>query len=165
LQFLELCSPPLAEVFHYWNDKRGERAMPRRADIEPADIARHLPGISLVEVKRAPLDFVYRLVGTREVAARGNDPTGKRVAENWYGSEAADVVANYERVVASRTFLYDKDAFVRPDGRQVLDESLFLPLGSGEDVQQILVYSFYGDIWTGSRPGAGKRPSLGAAPT
>jgi hypothetical protein len=139
--------------------------MPLRSDIEPADIVRHLPGIILVEVRRAPLDFVYRLVGTREVAARGNDPTGKRVAENWYGSEAADVVANYERVVASRSFLYDKDAFVRPDGRPVLDESLFLPVGSGEEVQQILVYSFYGDVWSGSRPGTGKRPALGAAPT
>jgi hypothetical protein len=162
LQFLELCSPPLAEVFHYWNGKRGERAMPLRSDIEPADIARHLPGIILVEVKRGPLDFVYRLVGTREVAARGNDPTGKRVAENWYGSEAADVVANYERVVASRSFLYDKDAFVRPDGRQVLDESLFLPLGGGEDVRQILVYSFYGDVWNGSRPITSRRLPLGA---
>jgi len=136
--------------------------MPLRSDIEPADLARHLPGIILVDVRRAPLDFVYRLVGTREVAARGSDPTGKRVAENWYGAEAADVVANYERVVASRSFLYDKEAFVRPDGRQVLDESLFLPLGSSDDVQQILVYSFYSDVWTGSRPGAARRIPAGA---
>jgi hypothetical protein len=162
LQFLELCSPPLAEVFHYWNGKRGERAMPLRSDIDPADLVRHLPGICLVEVRRRPLDFVYRLVGTREVTARGSDPTGKRVAENWYGSEAADVVANYERVVASRSFLYDKDAFVRPDGREVVDESLFLPLGNGEEVQQILVYSFYRDIWSGSRPSTGRRLPAGA---
>ena len=37
--------------------------MPRRADIDPAEITRHLPGIQLIDVKRDPLDFVYRLVG------------------------------------------------------------------------------------------------------
>jgi hypothetical protein len=157
LQFLDVCSPPVAEFFHYWDGKRGGRVMPQRSDIDPGEIRRHLPGLVLVEVKREPLDFVYRLVGTREAAARGNDPTGKRVAENWYGSDAADVVANYERVVASRSFLYDLDRFVRPNGRQVQDESLFLPLAvGGEEVGQIMVYSFYGDLWAGSRPTARK---------
>jgi hypothetical protein len=147
----------VAEVFHYWDRKRAGRALPLRSDIDPNEIRRHLPGIMLVEVKRDPLDFVYRLVGTREVAARGNDPTGKRVAENWYGSDAQDVVANYERVVASRSFLYDFDLFVRAGGRRVQDESLFLPLATdGEEVGQILVYSHYGDTWAGSRPTARK---------
>ena len=157
LEFLEVCSPAMAEVFHYWDGKRGERAMPRRSDIDPNELRRHLPGIMLIVVKREPLDFVYRLVGTREVAARGNDPTGKRVAENWFGANAQDVVANYERVVASRSFLYDFDKFVRPGGRRVQDESLFLPLATdGEEVGQIMVYSFYGDTWAGSRPTARK---------
>jgi len=157
LQFLEVCSPPMAEVFHYWDRKRGERVMPARSDIDPNEMRRHLPGIMLVEVKRDPLDFVYRLVGTREVAARGNDPTGKRVADSWFGSNAQDVVANYERVVASRSFLYDFDKFVRPGGRRVQDESLFLPLATdGEEVGQIMVYSFYGGSWAGSRPTARK---------
>jgi hypothetical protein len=160
LEFLNLCSPPVGEVFRYWDAKRAGRPMPLRSDIHPADIARHLPGISLVEVRREPLDFIYRLVGTREVAARGSDPTGKRVAENWYGADAEDVLVNYRRVVESRSFLYDNDFFARPDGRQVEDESLFLPLGGeGGDVRQIMVYSFYGDVWTGSvaRP-TGPRP-------
>jgi len=160
LQFLDVCSPPVGELFHYWDAKRAGRAMPLRSDIEPAEIARHLPGVALVDVKREPLDFVYRLVGTREVAARGNDPTGKRVADNWYGSDAEDVLVNYRRVVASRSFLYDKDFFSRPDGRYVQDESLFLPLGGdGEEVRQILVFSFYGDVWDGSTTHAA-RPHL-----
>ena len=157
LKFLEVCSPGVAEVFDYWDRKRAGRALPLRSDIDPDEIRRHLPGISLVEVRRDPLDFIYRLIGTREVAARGNDPTGQRVAENWFGSDARDVVANYERVVASGSFLYDKDRFVRPDGRYVLDESVFLPLAlGGEEVAQIMVYSFYGDAWAGSRPTARK---------
>ena len=157
LEFLEVCSPAVAEVFHYWDGMRAGRTLPLRSDIDPNELRRHLTGIVLVEVRRDPLDFVYRLVGTREVAARGNDPTGMRVAENWYGSSAHDVLVNYERVVASRSFLYDFDRFVRPGGRRVQDESLFLPLATdGEEVGQIMIYSYYGDTWAGSRPTARK---------
>lgn len=157
LQFLEVCSPSVAEVFHYWDRKRAGRALPPRSDIDPDELRRHLPAIMLVEVKRDPLDFVYRLVGTREAAARGSDPTGKRVAESWFGPSAPDVIADYERVVAGRSFLYGFDKFVRPDGRQVQGESLFLPLATGgEDVGQIMVYSFYRSGWAGSRPTARK---------
>jgi hypothetical protein len=36
--FLEICSPAVAEIYCYWNHKRGERSMPRRADIDPIDL-------------------------------------------------------------------------------------------------------------------------------
>ena len=42
----------MGDLFHYWDGKRAGRTMPLRADLEPADIARHLPGIVLVDVKR-----------------------------------------------------------------------------------------------------------------
>jgi hypothetical protein len=39
----------------------------------------------------------------------------------------------------------------------VQDESLLLPLATGgEEVGQIMVYSFNGDTWAGSRPTARK---------
>ena len=96
----------------------------------------------LVEVKRDPLDFVSGWSAPAKSPRGGDDPTGKRVAENWYGSGAQDVVVNYERVVASRLPLrFDRS--VRPGGRRVQDESLFLPLATdGEEVGQIMVYSY-----------------------
>lgn len=45
--YLEICSPPVAEIYGYWNRKRGERAMPRRPDVDPFEITRHLPGLQL----------------------------------------------------------------------------------------------------------------------
>jgi hypothetical protein len=151
LQFLDVCSPPLADVFQYWDRQRAGRLIPNRSDIDPADIVRHLPGLVLVDVRRNPLDFVYRLVGTREALARGCDPTGKRVAEYGFGSTTQDVVSNYERVAETRSFLYHDDEFVRPGGRFVHDESLFLPLATrGEEVGQIMVYSYYSDLWAQS---------------
>src|SRR5690349_8298694 len=60
----------LTRLFCYWQAKRGGRAMPARADIDPAEIKALLPYMILVDViydTEAGLDFVYRLVGTREV--------------------------------------------------------------------------------------------------
>ena len=145
--FLEVCSPAVAAIYAYWSRKRRERPMPGRADIDPAEITRHLPGIQLIDVKRDPLDFVYRLVGTREVAARGHDPTGRRVAECYFGQNADDVLANYRCVVATGSFVYDLDNFTTPDGRFVQDESLFLPLGDATGAaSQILIYTHYQDL-------------------
>lgn len=39
--------------------------MPDRADISPADIPRHLPLVSLIEVETSPLNFRFRLAGTQ----------------------------------------------------------------------------------------------------
>src|SRR5262249_39099066 len=147
--FLEICSAAVVEIYGYWNRRRGERPMPSRPDIDPTEITRHLPGIQLVDVKRNPLDFIYRLVGTREVAARGHDPTGQRVAESFFGLSADDVLANYRRVVATGSFVYDFDKFTTPSGRFVQDESLFLPLAdaAGAISQMILIYTHYQDLW------------------
>ena len=148
LEFLDLCSPAVRAIYDYWSGRRGERLMPRRADIDPADIVPYLPGIQLIDVRRDPLDFVYRLVGTREVAARGYDPTGKRVVEHAFGGNPHEVVENYRYVVTQRGVLYDRERFTSRDGRFVQDESLFMPLSAdGETVNIVLVYTHYEDMW------------------
>jgi len=144
LDFLDSCSPGAREIFAYWDRKRGDRKMPRRADIDPAEVRWLLPNILLVDVKRDPPGFVYRLVGTGEVHMRRADPTGKRVAEHSFGPSPELVLANYRSVAQSCSFLYDPNSFSAPDGRFIRDESLFMPLSEdGESVSQILVYSHY----------------------
>lgn len=148
LEFLAICSPAVRAIHEYWNGLRADRRMPRRSDVDPADIVPHLPGILLVDVRQDPLDFVYRLVGTREVAARGSDPTGKRVAEHCFGGNMHEVLDNYRHVVTERAVLYDRERFTSPDGRYVQDESLFMPLSNdGETVNIVLVYTHYEDTW------------------
>ena len=112
-----------------------------------------------------PLDVTTVTVEARPKDARGVEET----VPSTPGTKDANVVffeafgngllytVNYERVVASRSFLYDFDRFVRPGGRRVQDESLFLPLATdGEEVGQIMIYTYYGDTWAGSRPTARK---------
>lgn len=148
LEFLTYCSPQVRDIHAYWERLRADRPVPLRRDLDPADIVPFLPGIVLVDVKTEPLDFVYRLVGTREVEARGTDPTGKRVAEAFFGGDAAGVLANYRHVATAGSPLYHREPFICPGGRYIIDETLFLPLtfGSGR-VDQIMTYTHYQDLW------------------
>jgi hypothetical protein len=148
LDFLSVCSVPVRSIFAYWDRQRGARRMPSRRDIEPADLSGHLPGVVIVDVQQKPLDFIYRLVGTREVEARGYDPSGKRVAEHFFGGDAEAVLSNYRYVAAQGTFLYEFERFLDKQGHYRTDETLFLPLSTDDrTVTQILTYSHYDDIW------------------
>lgn len=74
-------SPKFRELMAYWDRKRGTRAMPRRADIDPLEIPKHLGWLIIVEVLAEPERFRFRLVGTKVVDAYGRDFTGKTVAQ------------------------------------------------------------------------------------
>ncbi|GAB4228299.1 MAG: hypothetical protein Tsb0032_35030 [Kiloniellaceae bacterium] len=120
--------------------------MPRRADIWPEDLVAHLPGIVLVDVEGVDEEGVgiyrYRVVGTEEVRQRGKDPTGKLIAQGFWGPSLENVLECYEFVRRKRTFLYDPRPYMTPDGRYSNEATLFLPLSEdGEAVTQVLVYS------------------------
>ena len=51
--------------FDLWCEKAGDRPMPDRGDISPTDFPRHLPYVSIIDVKTEPLQFHYRLAGTQ----------------------------------------------------------------------------------------------------
>ena len=144
--FLDECPPMVAEFFRYWEERRGARAMPTRADIRPEDFRAHLPGILLVDVEGEDEAgagiFRYRLGGTGEVTLRGHDPTGKLVQDGFFGPSLEDVMECYGTVRRERTFLYDPLEYRTPDGKWADEYTLFLPLSEdGETVSQILVFS------------------------
>lgn len=137
----------IGQLLAYWQSKRQGRAMPSRADIEPAEIKTFLPLSILVDVtydERGEPDFTYRLVGTREVEIRGNDPTGRRVAEAYHGPSVENVIGCYRLVVDNRVPFLDDEYFVR-DGDNFADEAnLFLPLSNdGERVNMVMVFTAY----------------------
>lgn len=142
-------------VYRYWNEKRGARAMPARADIDPADLVPYLPTIMLVDVRPGrsitggPV-YAYRLVGTAEVAIRGKDPTGQLVETHGVGLSLMDAMRNYDQVYESRAPWFDAYETLHTD-RFILDgESLFLPLSTkGADVDMILVFSVQQELAAG----------------
>jgi hypothetical protein len=143
----ETCHPDVRLVLAYWQRKCAGRMMPARADIDPAELRRFLPHITLVDVVDDPRRFVYRLVGTREVELRGADPTGKPVGEAYFASSAEAALQNYETVRVTRVPLYSADPFQVVD-RFVGEEDLFMPLSNdGNVVNMIMVFSIDRDLY------------------
>ena len=145
-EFLDSCPPPIAELFHYWDSLRGERAMPRRADFRPEAMVRHLPNILLIDVEGIDAEgmgiYRYRVVGTEEVRLRGHDPTGKLVQEGFFWSSLEEALACYESIRKSRSYLYESAEFVSREGRWRSESAIILPFSEdGESVSQIMVYS------------------------
>ncbi|WP_341705558.1 PAS domain-containing protein [Ferrovibrio sp.] len=150
LDFLEHCSPRIRRTWDYWNAKRGTRPMPARRDIDPAEIPDLLPYLVLTEVLPAAPFLRYRLVGTKQVAIRGHDPTGLPVRGHYIGhhlgNDEDEVMLNYRIVIEGRRFVYDYDATTGPErddssfGNRPVREhgTLLLPLsGDGETVDMV----------------------------
>ena len=77
------------ELFAYWASRRSGGKLPARRDLQPGDIKRLLPTLSLIDVDRAPLDFRIRLAGTGLYDVYGREITGRGLADV-YNSAAAD---------------------------------------------------------------------------
>ena len=132
-------------AFHdFWLGKCRGRAMPARADFDPAEMVAFLPGIALIDVVDDPRRFVYRLLGTREVAMRGNDATGKGVAEGYFASSAEAALASYDDVVCRRAPRFEQRRFITPDNRIGHEQTVILPLSDdGRAVNKMIAYTHH----------------------
>ena len=77
------------ELFAYWASRRQGARLPGRRDLDPRDIKRLLPTITLTEVVRPALDFRIRLAGTALYDVYGREITVKMLSDV-YNSAAAD---------------------------------------------------------------------------
>jgi hypothetical protein len=129
----------LRRLLAYWETCRAERAMPRRADIDPVDFAYLLGNIALVEIQDDPRLYRWRLVGTWWREKFGIEATGMWIDEWPFEKQRAAVRTAYDRVVAARR----PSVFARVlylDGRRIASETLMLPMSeNGTDVSMIVV--------------------------
>jgi hypothetical protein len=138
--------PRFEQIYSYWRDKAGERAMPTRADIDPTEIPRLLPDVMLVE--RSPDGrYRYRLIGTENALAHGINATGRFLDEVLPGPDyGAHVLALYDECVATQRALYTECLFFSPARGEPERHTkvLFLPLSAdGETVNMIFVMQVF----------------------
>jgi hypothetical protein len=79
---LELGAIPsdlLQRMLVYWQSKCGGHAMPARADVDPVEFAWGLGNVSLLDVERDPLQFRYRLAGSKLTRIMEVDLTGRSI--------------------------------------------------------------------------------------
>jgi hypothetical protein len=91
----QLVVPEQRQIYDYWLDCAGERTMPCRADINPAQIPRLLPFISLVEVDEAITSSRVRLAGTRLRDVYDREITGLTLDELDFGAKRDYWLAAY----------------------------------------------------------------------
>jgi len=128
----------------YWEEKRRGRLMPSRADIDPLELRKYLPGIILIDVVDDARRYVYRLVGTREVAMRGKDPTGQSMVEAFFAADLESALAIPDKVVATKAPLFIHRDFTAPDGRLGFEDLIMLPLSEdGARVTMIMGYTHH----------------------
>lgn len=87
------------ELFSYWAGLRRGGRLPARADVRPDGFKRLLPTVSLIDVRREPLDYRVRLAGTglytvygREITGRGLDEVYTPTAADYWRHELDQVV-------------------------------------------------------------------------
>ncbi len=122
----------------YWDSKRGERAMPARADLDPVEIPELLPYVVLVDTAETLEDFRYRLVGTEVCAGFERDPTGVRFADLARTENFDEVYDGYWRTIRERTPQHFHGPLGSADG-PIQFSRLTLPLSrDGNHVDMIL---------------------------
>jgi hypothetical protein len=119
--------PELLRLLAYWRDRRGGRAFPRRADIDPVDLGFMLARIALTEVHEGPRRYRLRLVGSWWAQLSGVELTGTWI-DDWPKANLRKLtVDTYEAVIAARAPLCARrDAWV--DEKKLSYEILLLPL-------------------------------------
>lgn len=81
----DITSSRIRRLLSYWNQKRGDRAMATRDDIDPGEIRDLLPNIVMVDIE-VPFRVRYRLVGTRVADFNRIDFTGRYLDDlHWDG--------------------------------------------------------------------------------
>lgn len=131
---LEFQDRRLRELLAYWQGKRLGRAMPARADVNPADIVSHLPSVFLIGAAPpacTPGDFYVRLMGTALNEMLADDYTGRTLAQGMPGKAASALAKVLGTICELRRplRLYGHAAFL-PDRIPAAIEAIVLPLSS-----------------------------------
>jgi hypothetical protein len=133
-------SDVLKRGYAYWRSRCGPR-LPSRAMIDPTDIPALLPHIVLHGVKRDPLDFIYRLIGTEVRRHMAQDRTGQWMSAIPEQHAPSQIWTNLATIVETRRPLVNRTPYAGPHQHFVTMEDLQLPLAAdGVTVDMILVF-------------------------
>ena len=117
------------ELFAYWEERRGARPAPERADIEPGAIRAALSDTFILELTDAADSHAFRLAGTRVCALFGRELKGESFVDLWAAASRgpiADLLAiSTEENVGTVAGVTARST----EGDPIELELLLLPLG------------------------------------
>src|SRR3546814_1338569 len=105
-------------LYDYWQSIRpNDLALPGRRHFDPLDIPELLPNIWMLDVKRDPLRFRFRLIGTEIVRFTGRDSTGQWLDEVYPGYAESDAFRWHCAVAEEAVPSYRKSSVISNLGR------------------------------------------------
>lgn len=136
----------LQQVLAYWRKMRVGAQMPLMKNLDPVKMGRWLSHITIVEVQRNPLAFVYRLTGEKLETAHG---TGIKGTDVRAVNDAVPGLGDTLHLMYKKLTAYKKPAAFRgdlvmnnPDLKGI--ELLILPVSlEGEKVDRLMSVAHY----------------------
>ncbi len=134
------------ELLAYWTGKKATGLLPSRADIDPSDLKRLLPTVSLIDVRRSSrmgraFDYRLRLAGTGLYRIYGGEITGKGLDDVYPSEVSAQWRRELDAVVADRKPAVGVHSFAWRGASHLSTMWMRLPLASdGREVDMILGY-------------------------
>ncbi len=119
--------PVTRELHDYWDQLKGERAAPDRADIDPVAIRHILADTFIIEVD-ADRRFPLRLCGARVNALWRGEQKGRPFLGWWSDQHCHDIAKAIRQVVDSETSLVEHARAEPRRGQPAEFELLLLPL-------------------------------------
>lgn len=128
------------QALEYWIKIRGDRPMPSRADLDPIDIRQILPNVVLLDVTHDPLDFRYRLIGTKIVSQLNDDHTGKWMSEIPHQKPPSTIWSSCETVVNQKLPMTTEIPYTGRNRDFAVSEDIVMPLSAdGINVTMLFV--------------------------
>jgi len=137
-------SPDITQCLSYWDFLRGDRLAPAWHEFNwlefPVEI---IPYCGVIDIKRDPLDFIYRFWGTAHATTMSQEMTGKSVRDMKPASEGQSVYDQYlETFKSAKPRLFVNSIRTHTLGTELTEVSLRLPFSnSGEQIDHILAFS------------------------
>jgi hypothetical protein len=132
-------SADLRFMLDYWRELKGERRWPSRAELSPQRMKRCLRVIHIYDILEGCVDFRARLVGTGVYPRLEQDQTGRLISEHPDPGVRLRFGLLLRQVCA--TGQPARSVSLRVTGARLHDartEGLWLPLGTGDRIENIL---------------------------
>jgi hypothetical protein len=141
---LDMHSSLIVDGYRYWEGRRLGRLMPARSDLDPlVDVPNLVSNLMLLDVQQSPLDFRWRLVGSRVRQHLWKDYTGDWFSKDpKYNDPESAIWRSLELVEKNRQPVLLRPAYIGPNEDFVHAENVLMPLSverEGWGMQMIFI--------------------------
>ncbi len=129
----------------HWLRLADGRAMPRRDEFDPMQVPRLLPYAILLDIRRSPLDFFYRVAGQHIIENFGVSPVRRSLSDMVADYPSTRRFAdNFRASIETRAPVVVEDSFVGADNTGKHTIGAILPLAASCGiVSHLLVFSVF----------------------